>query len=91
MSWNIYLFGLFWGTTIFWQKITFKDWDGDGVLDVNDNCVFNRNIGYTDFRAIQTVDLCLKSQVCNLIGKFCSLKYLCKVIGHCKVFLCQDY
>ena len=40
-----------------------KDFDGDGILDENDNCGHNRDIGYTDFRAIQTVDLCLANQV----------------------------
>ena len=40
-----------------------KDFDGDGILDENDNCGNNRDIGYTDFRAIQTVDLCLANQV----------------------------
>ena len=39
------------------------DFEGDGCLDENDNCGHNHDICYTDFREIQTIDLCLKNQV----------------------------
>ena len=39
------------------------DEDGDDIPDEHDNCGHNRDIGYTDFRAIDTIDLCLESQV----------------------------
>ena len=35
-----------------------KDDDGDGILDENDNCPHNSEIGSTDFRAIQQINLC---------------------------------
>ena len=36
-----------------------NDDDGDGVPDEDDNCPHNSEIGSTDFRAIQPINLCV--------------------------------
>ena len=36
-----------------------KDDDGDGVSDEDDNCPLNSEISSTDFRGIQSIDLCI--------------------------------
>ena len=43
-----------------------EDDDGDGVLDEDDNCPHNSEIGSTDFRASQPINLCTSS-VCSII------------------------
>ena len=50
-----------------------SDFDGDGSLDENDNCGHNQDIGSTDFRAIDTIDLCLENQVKFYMQVFCAI------------------
>ena len=44
-------------------KACYNDYDGDGVDDNDDVCPENPNIQYTDFRNLETLDLCETNKV----------------------------
>ena len=59
-------------------KACYNDYDGDGVEDHDDVCPENPKIQYTDFRNLETLDLCETNKVKSKIFKI--IRYLMKLL-----------